>query len=241
MFVPNVGEVTRIEESPALSARLHSLWISYFKRPLHTLDDSWRLTYGVLWNDFSKCEWYKVYDFIEFVARELDAVGTGTAERFKDLCNAALRQEVSGYRFVGGRIMPISSEEEMAAIGEALNLGDPFKPVAQHLGAALDKLADRREPDYRNSIKESISAVESMAKLVSGNRGPGLDAALDELAKRTGLHGALKKAFASLYGYTSNAEGIRHALPEEANLSFDDAKFMLVVCSAFVNYVKAKM
>jgi hypothetical protein len=31
--------------------------------------------------------------------------------------------------------------------------------------------------------------------------------------------------------------GIRHALLEKEQVGFDDAKFMLVVCSAFVNYV----
>jgi len=50
----------------------------------------------------------------------------------------------------------------------------------------------------------------------------------------------LKKGFSNLYGYTSSAEGIRHALLEEAKLNFEDAKFMLVSCSAFVNYLIAK-
>jgi hypothetical protein len=43
-----------------------------------------------------------------------------------------------------------------------------------------------------------------------------------------------------MYGYTSDAQGIRHALMDEPNLSFEDAKFMLVSCSAFVNYLIAK-
>ena len=34
--------------------------------------------------------------------------------------------------------------------------------------------------------------------------------------------------------YTSDADGIRHALSEEANLDLADAKFMHVVCAAFV-------
>jgi hypothetical protein len=49
----------------------------------------------------------------------------------------------------------------------------------------------------------------------------------------------LKSAFLSLYGYTSDANGIRHALLEEAQLTFEDAQFMLVACSAFVNYLTA--
>jgi len=52
---------------------------------------------------------------------------------------------------------------------------------------------------------------------------------------------SLKRAFDSLYGYTSSAEGIRHALlDDKSTLSFEDAKFMLVSCSAFVNYLISK-
>jgi hypothetical protein len=44
----------------------------------------------------------------------------------------------------------------------------------------------------------------------------------------------------ALYGYTSDSSGIRHALQDEPNLDFVDAKFMLVACSAFVNYLTDK-
>jgi hypothetical protein len=44
-----------------------------------------------------------------------------------------------------------------------------------------------------------------------------------------------------MYGYTNDTEGIRHALLEEPTLDADDARFMLVSCSAFVNYLKSKV
>lgn len=49
-------------------------------------------------------------------------------------------------------------------------------------------------------------------------------------------------AFAALYGYTSDSGGIRHSLLEDdISVSFEDAKFMLVSCSAFINYLKIKI
>jgi hypothetical protein len=66
-----------------------------------------------------------------------------------------------------------------------------------------------------------------------------LGAALKVLEKRGVMHPALKSAFSSLYGYTSGADGIRHALMEESNLTSADARFMLIGCSAFVHYVIA--
>jgi len=40
--------------------------------------------------------------------------------------------------------------------------------VGTHLLTALDLLADRQAPDYRNSIKESISTVEAIANRLAG-------------------------------------------------------------------------
>jgi len=54
-------------------------------------------------------------------------------------------------------------------------------------------------------------------------------------------HPALKPAFSNLYGYTSDEGGIRHALLQAESVRFEDAKFFLVLCSAFVNFVTAKV
>ena len=97
-------------------------------------------------------------------------------------------------------------------------------------------MSNKTNPDYRNSIKESISSVESLAKQISKKNTATLGDALKELEKSKKLHPSLKNAFNSLYGYTSDAEGIRHALLKESNLTKADARFMLVCCSAFVNY-----
>lgn len=114
-----------------------------------------------------------------------------------------------------------------------------MRVVAQHIDSAVRLMSDRQYPDYRNSIKESISAVEGFCSILAAQDKADLSAALHLLERRGALHPALKRAFSALYGYTSDADGIRHALLEESNLTYDDAKFMLVACSAFINYLKA--
>ena len=110
-----------------------------------------------------------------------------------------------------------------------------------HLRRALELLSNRDEPDYRNSIKESISAVEGLvAKTVGADKGT-LGQLIKKLEDDIGLHPALRTAFSSLYGYTNDEGGIRHAILESKTIGFEDAKFFLVVCSAFVNYVEAKV
>jgi hypothetical protein len=54
------------------------------------------------------------------------------------------------------------------------------------------------------------------------------------------LHGALRSAFEKLYGYTSDESGIRHAILEDPAVGFEEAKYMIVACSAFANYLAAK-
>jgi hypothetical protein len=51
---------------------------------------------------------------------------------------------------------------------------------------------------------------------------------------------ALNEAFSKIYGYTSSKDGIRHALADIPNVGEEDARYMLIVCSAFVNYLLSK-
>ena len=87
----------------------------------------------------------------------------------------------------------------------------------------------------------AIGAVECLAAKATQNDKGTLGQLIKELEGKIGLHPALKIAFSSLYGYTSDEGGIRHALMDAESVKFEDAKFFLVVCSAFVNYINAKL
>lgn len=235
----NASESSFIHLADWVNELVISLWINFFKAPI----DSMANLRGVIFMDiktrFSYLEWYEVYDFIQFLATE--STEKTVNKKFIKYCNHVLENEISGWRFVGEKIAPVTSKEEIAAIEEALEQPKSLRPVAIHLNSALDFMSDRKSPDHRNSIKESISAVESMCTLIAGTKKAELTQALTAMRKKgIDLHPALEQAFTKLYGYTSNEGGIRHALLEEPNLHFEDAKFMLVACSAFINYLKLK-
>jgi hypothetical protein len=82
--------------------------------------------------------------------------------------------------------------------------------------------------------------VESLCQLVARKPNATLGDALKNLEKDCVIHPALKNSFSALYGYTCDAQGIRHAMLDETTLTFSDAKYMLVACTAFVNYIIAK-
>jgi hypothetical protein len=223
------------DSNPQIYALCVNLWLYYFKQPLDTLSHQWSDVHDFLREYFFKCHWFEVYDFIEFVAQNHPEDWYN--DQFVQRCNSFLEQEVSAYRFVAKEITKITSEEEISAIEEALSV--KVSPVRQHVSRALELLSDRKKPDYRNSIKESISAVESLVlKLTESDKGT-LGELLNTMDKQNKIHPALKQAFSKLYGYTSDADGIRHALLDEDQVTYEEAKFMLVACSAFINYVLA--
>ena len=166
---------------------------------------------------------------------------TYNSESLFEEANKCFEKEFVGYRFVDGIIIPISDSNEVKAIEETLS--NEYQMVSDHISKAVQLLADREHPDYENSIKESISAVEAVCAILTGAKGN--DATLGKMLKRleengVAIHSALKTAFNNLYGYTSDASGIRHSGKMGGSSStFEEAKFMLVACCAFVNYLMA--
>ena len=137
-------------------------------------------------------------------------------------------------------VLPISNEEELETVNEANKT--PYSPVNEHIQKAISLL--KKEPsDYANSVKESISSVEALCQIIIGDKSATLGKAIKKLKEKgVIIPPALEWAFDKLYGYTSSEGGIRHALSEgDTPPTFDDAKYMLVSCSAFVNYLISKM
>jgi len=161
-----------------------SFWDEYLKKPL---DERPRHPGEVLRgirSHFFACQWYQVYDFLEFVLSHYqdDAV-------LGDLLNEVLTRELSGYRAVGQTIVDVTDVQEVAMLQSALADAE-YEGVTAHLESALQLLSKRENPDYRNSIKESICAVESMARIVANDKKATLGEALRALDKRTKLHPA---------------------------------------------------
>ena len=212
-----------------------SIYADYFKHPLDSLSYDWGRTHGDLRKYFFECAWHEVYDFLEFMTKLDTDQSTGY---FEYLVNQYLKREVSGYRLVEKQITPIVDPIEISEIETTIS--DQPDSVSEHITTALRFLSDRHNPDYRNSVKESISSVEAQCMAVLGKDSGTLGDLIKKLDQRAPTHPALERAFSTLYGYSSDENGIRHALIEGGRtVTFEEAQFMLVACSAFVNYVRA--
>ncbi|PJZ47486.1 AbiJ-NTD4 domain-containing protein [Leptospira saintgironsiae] len=219
---------------------LHSLFIKlytdYFVRPIEEFDPYWPKSLKFIKDYYNQAKWNEVYDFIEFIANNYPNASMN--QTFMKDCNKIFTRELSGYRFVNSLISPIADSSEVASI--ELATAHPLQPVRDHIRQSLELFSNRNNPDFRNSIKESISAVESIAKLIAGDEKATLGQALTKLGEKYKIHSAFKSSFEKMYGYTSDTNGIRHALLDESELNSDDARYFLIVCSAFVNYIQAK-
>ena len=223
-FVPNGVAPIR--------AFARSLWFEFLKTPIDTIPEYGHEILESIRNFFFKAEWFRVYDFIEFV------VAYYGSRELEQAFNQILGRELAGFRIVAGTVTELTDSQEMTLLSEALE-DQSFPGVAAHLRRALELLSDRKTPDFRNSIKESISAVEAMARFLTGEKQAALGDALKVLERKHKLHPALKEGFSKLYGYTSNEGGIRHGMLDEPSLGIADARFFLLSCTSFINYLKA--
>ena len=185
-----------------------------------------------------KSEWNKFFDFLEFLCayeavrffqfkaseesavrallagEKIETVTISNCEFFSDAFNKILENENSAYRLIGGLVQEITDQNEISEIETAIN-DNPIQHSKDHLKQALKMMSDRENPDFRNSIKESVSAIESLVKSLLDDDNISLSNALAKFEKTKGLHSSHKQGFIKLYGWTSDGDGIRHALTDK--------------------------
>lgn len=220
------------------------LWTQFLNK---RKDEYWRRTRNIPVEVVKDKDmpWYRKLDIVELCCkwlltsrnREIQSIENG----FVKYMNHEFDRLNYAYRIVDKEIVEISSDMEIAAIETALDNSE--NNVRLHLQSALGLLAEKPVGDYRNSIKESISTVEAVCREMTGKNK--LGEALNELAnKGVEIPKVLKLGFDKLYGYTCNPDtGIRHALMVDEGTyvpSSAEAIFMMVSCSAFINYLNAK-
>ncbi|MGG7707104.1 hypothetical protein PGN83_10780 [Klebsiella aerogenes] len=220
-----------------------SMWVHYFNNAADDIPDYAQDTpfdeslLTTIKKYIYEAKWFNVFDLLEAL---LDYTEDFYQFDLGDYINDVFEKYGVGYRAIDGLITPVSDEVEVESIENAL--ANNTESAKNHFSRALELMADREQPDYRNSIKESISAIESLCKKLSGNDKGTLGDCLKTVEDKGHIHPAMKRAFMQLYGYTSDQGGIRHALTDDSEEpTLEEARYMLVICSAFSNYLVSKM
>lgn len=229
------------------------LWVKYCNGRIEDFYDAYGnvriVAKDIIYNKLNN--WYKPLDIIEFTIASLDdfdfnvnvrKLSDDIIKQFSKELNQSFERLNYAYRVVDKHIVEINSEGDIQVIEQSIN--DSQDNVKMHLQQALALYAKRPDPDYRDSIKESINAVEALCNNITGEGQ--LSKALLKLEKRgIEIQPQLKQAFTIIYGgyASSDQTGVRHAKNAEDNKyipSEPEAYFMLVSCSTFINYLNRK-
>lgn len=236
----------RIESAESYSKgtfrSLHKvLWVHFFKK---ALDDFPRYDFefsNFIRQHIERGIWYKVYELFEFVFRNIADGHTYQYLEFQDYVNTKLRENNSAYTLSGNKFIPITNQAEINELKQTQRSAENhgLTGIQEHLNSAIELLSQKPKPDFRNSIKESISMVEAISRIIEPKENT-LGKALNKLDKNQKISGTLKAGFEKLYAYTNDKNGIRHALMDDQTVDFEDAKFFLIACSSFTNYLIEK-
>ncbi len=185
-------------------------------------------------------EYHEILTMIEFFLRHegCTSIFRNSLEKiFESTKIAYFIKDIDELPTITPRITRESGEAVQQAI-ETIDMSG-MAGASTHLRQAAENINANR---YAKSIEDSIHAVESVARTIDP-KAKTLGPALDSLQK-SGLlkHPALKEAFSKLYGYTSDEQGIRHALLDKGSpdVDLDEAMFMFGACASFAAYLVNK-
>ena len=115
-------------------------------------------------------------------------------------------------------------------------LSDELSPVrAQWLKAKNFIVA--ATPDFENSVKESISSVESCLMILLKEP----NGTLGKLIKRAGLDEHIERLISQAYGFASSKDFVRHGGTNESQLRKEEAEFFLEFSGSAIVYITAKL
>ncbi|MCK1391622.1 hypothetical protein [Bradyrhizobium sp. 1] len=182
---------------------------------------------------FEKGSYLAIFGWLEFVLKHPACPG-----RLPQQVENILRHCRAAYRVIDDVVIcPIGSEAEHATVTKAFAdlASTQFNGARAHLRNAATQLTAGA---YADCVRESIHAVEAVGKTLDPTADI-LPKALRRLEQKIAIHPAMKNGFVSLYAYTSDEKGIRHALLDDGSAKVDeaDALFMLGACAAFVSYM----
>lgn len=214
------------------------LHVIYYERPVDEFDGSMRKFIDGYKQEFMSGRFNKIFDLLLAIMRHPQC-----PQRFIRAVADVFKEFRLAYVVDVGpppTIYPAATKEEGEAILEATaELGAAgLAGAVNHLRKAADCI---NQGDPPSAVRESIHAVESTARTFDPSAKT-LEPALRSLEEAGGLHPALKRAFSNLYGFTSDEQGIRHALIDspQANVGQDEAVFMLGACASFSSYLARK-
>jgi hypothetical protein len=153
--------------------------------------------------------------------------------------NQLFARRYFGYELRDGRIERVGARVQEEAIAEARGiLRDPdLSGPDEQYQKAIGFFNRRPEPDCENCVKEAVSAVEGVARVLLNDNSVVLSDAIKRLKKEKDVHPTLVKLLDNLYAYRGDAEGVAHALTGDKEVRIEEAEFVLGISASAIVYL----
>ena len=190
----------RLLGNPYIGEQWKTILLHYHIFHLHKPADEFSSDYEAHASEIKKLflhgAFNQVFDFLQAVLRH-----PSTPHEFCDSVSSVLRYCMCAYTVIedGPTIVPISLPEQRKSIQDAFRVLKPglFKGARSHLRKSAECI---NNGDLAGSVRESIHAVESVARRLNADAKKSLKPALDALSQKAPLHSAFKRGIENM-GY----------------------------------------
>ena len=198
------------------------------------------------------CSWFKFYDFVETIGEEIikketkDDIYLDTNQSLHDITPhfEKYQKQVNNLfrKHSVEWLLNSNSKLETAlpkALAERINNTekslDKFEAARDHYKKAKGYALGTHK-DSENSIKESISALESVGKVLYPKTAT-LGDVLKHMKKDESIPKMLVDVIQRFYDYANSEPGVRHGGSKKPNSDELDAELALHLSAAFIRYV----
>jgi hypothetical protein len=186
------------------------------------------------------CQWWEFYDTCEVLWQEKG--GKRDSDKFANEINTLFREEHLGFELRDGKVEKIGSGFIDARIREVRYLlKEPeFTGADKHFEKAMKALNARPNPDVENCIKDAVSAIESVGRIIVNDEKALLSDIIKDMAKNKTIPKPLDEAIQKIYAYRGDQPGVAHGLVGTSKVTIDEAEFVLAMSAAIIMYLVKK-
>lgn len=211
--------------------------------------DSW-LCHDALKTRLQYMNWFQFYDAVEVIGdlirkKDDDRGPTWGRKALENITFISYRQKLNelfasrniDWRMnsIGRLETPLPTELEQKIDETNKLLQDQFEPARRHYVKARSfALGPNKDPE--NSIKESISAIESLCRTYYPSAST-LGEALKLMRKENAISSMLLTVIEKFYAYTNAEPAVRHGSNKVSSVLEYDAEFVLHISVAFIRTI----
>lgn len=199
-------------------------------------------------------EWSKIFNYCERVyshllvevsdlkEQQIIATKQEVEKYFTDEMNILLSEDNFDYRFKNGqfeRAGRLQTQKSLKRMGAVLS-SSSLSIVRQHYIKAVKFFNNIEDPDYKNSIKESLCALELCIELTTGKpASKNFTKSIKELEGngKSQIPPQIAESIIKVFAYRGGGQGVAHAAQNGSKTTKLEAELILNITAAYITYI----